>query len=323
MTHTRDKIEVLSTDLLELHADRRREFETLSRELGIALGWHYLLDLIWTSVEIEPLLGPDARVLDAGAGIGLMQWWLAGRGVEVISLDREARLPSARLRARYDIRPLDGEALPSVRRAAIGRIQRASRRRSADSGGSGRDASTGPTERTKRSSAALRLLRESARDLAVGDPPRPTGGATVWFGTADLRQPPAEPESVDAVVSISALEHNDIAALAGITDGLFAAVRPGGALLATVASARDSDWFHEPSYGWCMTEATLRSAFHVDRGAPSNYERWDELFEKLRGSQALRDGLADFYFASGANGMPWGRWDPQYQSVGVARWKDA
>ena len=28
-------------------------------------------------------IDPDARVLDAGAGIGLMQWWLAGRGVEV------------------------------------------------------------------------------------------------------------------------------------------------------------------------------------------------------------------------------------------------
>ena len=31
---------------------------------------------------------------------------------------------------------------------------------------------------------------------------------------------------------------------------------------------------------------------------------------------------SDFYVASGNNGMPGGRWDPQYQSVGVARWKD-
>ena len=27
--------------------------------------------------------------------------------------------------------------------------------------------------------------------------------------------------------------------------------------------------------------------------------------------------LADFYFRSGDNGMPWGNWDPQYMPVGV------
>lgn len=322
MSGSRDKIEILSTDLLELHAERRREFETLSRELGIPLGWHYLLDLIWASVEIEPLLGPDARVLDAGAGIGLMQWWLAGRGVEVLSLDREERLPSRRLRARYDIRPLGGEKLPSVRSAAIERIRRAARTQSGDGGPTGSGAATGSTQKTKKAGTALRMLGASARDFLVGDPPRP-GGATVWFGTADLRQLPVEPESVDAVVSISALEHNDVGALAGITEGLFEVVRPHGAVLATVGGARDGDWFHQASHGWCMTEATLRSAFHLDPGASSNYDRWDELFEQLRNSQTLRDGLSDFYFASGANGMPWGRWDPQYQSVGVARWKNS
>ena len=137
MTGTRDKIEILATDLLELHEERRREFETLSRELGIALGWHYLLDLIWASVEVESLLRPGARVLDAGAGVGLMQWWLAGRGVEVISLDRAERLPSRRLRARYDIRPFDGNALPSVRRAAVARTHRALRSRSGSGGANG------------------------------------------------------------------------------------------------------------------------------------------------------------------------------------------
>jgi len=74
-------------------------------------------------------------------------------------------------------------------------------------------------------------------------------------GTADLRRLPLEPGSVDGVVSISALEHNDVAALGEIVDVLFKAIRPGGALLATVGGARDGDWFHESSHGWCMTEA--------------------------------------------------------------------
>ena len=35
----------------------------------------------------------------------------------------------------------------------------------------------------------------------------------------------------------------------------------------------------------------------------------------------VRDNLARFYFQSGDNGMPWGKWDPQYQSVGVRKIK--
>jgi len=37
--------------------------------------------------------------------------------------------------------------------------------------------------------------------------------------------------------------------------------------------------------------------------------------------QELRDHLAEFYFLSGDNGMPWGKWDPQYQPVGVCKVK--
>jgi hypothetical protein len=43
--------------------------------------------------------------------------------------------------------------------------------------------------------------------------------------------------------------------------------------------------------------------------------------EKLRACTELRENLASFYFRSGENGMPWGKWDPQYQSVGVLKVK--
>ncbi len=55
---------------------------------------------------------------------------------------------------------------------------------------------------------------------------------------------------------------------------------------------------------------------------PSNYDCYDELFEALRGCSELHDNLADSYFKSGNNGMPWGIWDPQYQPVGVCKVKE-
>lgn len=55
---------------------------------------------------------------------------------------------------------------------------------------------------------------------------------------------------------------------------------------------------------------------------PSNYSQKDILFEKLKEqNNELHKKLAPFYFKSGDNGMPWGKWDPQYQPVGVVKIK--
>ena len=128
-------------------------------------------------------------------------------------------------------------------------------------------------------------------------------------------------DSVDAVVSISALEHNPPEELKACVSELMRVLKPGGRLVATLAAARDKDWYHEPSKGWCYTEATLRDIFGLQPDCPSNYDRYDELVLDLRNCVELRDSLADFYFRSGNNGMPWGIWDPKYQPVGVLRVK--
>ena len=47
----------------------------------------------------------------------------------------------------------------------------------------------------------------------------------------------------------------------------------------------------------------------------------DELLNSLKSSTELREKLAQIYFQSGDNGMPWGKWDPQYQPVGVCKVK--
>ncbi|MEK6221043.1 MAG: hypothetical protein N2D54_02220, partial [Chloroflexota bacterium] len=83
------------------------------------------------------------------------------------------------------------------------------------------------------------------------------------------------------------------------------------------------DWFHEPSKGWNYTAHTLRDIFQLGADAPHNYGDHDKLLQALKENEELKDGLAAFYNTSGDNGMPNGKWDPQYIPVGVVKVKEA
>jgi SAM-dependent methyltransferase len=293
---SQEKIEILSVELL----DRRRQevdaFRDLSRRVKISLGWHYLLDLVWMVENLGEVQGK--HIMDAGAGLGLMQWYLAERGADVLSVDRSSRIEMLRLRTRYRIAGLRKEDVPEA--GELLRIKTAH--------------ASGPAGK------ALAWLRGAAGLLAAGLA-RPSGGLVTIYNQdlLDLRDVPAA--SQDAVVAVSALEHNTPADLPEVVAELMRVLKPGGVLLATLGAARAEDWFHEPSHGWCYSEKTLRKAFDLPKPAPSNYGRHDELLEALKDCAELRDGLAPLYFESGDNGMPWGKWDPQYQPVGVCKVK--
>jgi ubiquinone/menaquinone biosynthesis C-methylase UbiE len=124
-------------------------------------------------------------------------------------------------------------------------------------------------------------------------------------------------KSVDYVVSLSALEHNPPGQVESVVAEVKRVIKPGGALVATMMAAEENDWWHEPSSGMCYTEASLRRIFGLDPGNPSNFKDYNRIFESINNSTRLRENLARFYFESGDNGMPWGKWDPQYVPVGV------
>ena len=92
-------------------------------------------------------------------------------------------------------------------------------------------------------------------------------------------------------------------------------------MFATVAATKEVDFWHEPSRGWCLTEGTLRNVFHLGWETPSNFSTFDDRFAELVACSELRNRLAQFYFDSGENGMPWGVWDPRYQPVGILKVK--
>jgi SAM-dependent methyltransferase len=269
----------------------------LARSLGIGLGWHYLLDLSWILAHLTQIR--DQQILDAGAGEGLLQWYLAEQGAQVTSVDRSSRAElSLRFRFRYQIRGLRPEDLAPA--AVV--WQRNTRQAVGFKG------------------KLISSFRGAAGLLAMALPVNKTGKIMIY--NQDLTDLPLIPDSSqDVVVAVSALEHNPPEGLEEVVGELLRVLKPGGLLLATLGAARDTDWFHEPSKGWCYTDASLKRIFRLPAAVSSNYNYHDELLDALKNCAELRDNLADFYFHSGNNGMPWGVWDPQYQPVGVCKVK--
>lgn len=296
-----DRIEILSVDLLDQNRVIVEDLKRLAAMLGLEFGWHYLLDLSW----ILSLLGNanGRQVMDAGAGTGILQWYLARGGAQVISVDRLSRkaLP-LRFRRRFRVQGKRGEVdLLPAGRAFLSNFRPPSR-----------------------GSWALRWaarLAAQAKDLWGWLQP-PAGKGRVLIYNQDLAHLVDIPDdSLDAVVSVSALEHNTPEGLKVVVQELMRVLKPGGVLLATLTAGKDRDWWHEASSGWCYTDHSLRQLFDLPPDTPSNYALYDDLFASLKHCAELRDNLASFYFHSDDKGMPGGVWDPQYQPVGVCKVK--
>jgi SAM-dependent methyltransferase len=293
-----DRIEILSVDLLEKQNNLVRVFRHRAEKLGIQLGWHYPLDLAWIGSQLGEVRG--RRILDAGAGTGVLQWWLAEQGADVVSVDRADRSDlSCRFRMAYRVRGVNPQDLYPTWRLVFQRL--------AD----------------RRHPLKVRLMGMARAALTIFVEiisPKAQGEVVIYRqDLSDLTD--LKDGSFDAVVSVSAVEHNPPDKLKDVVDELTRVLKPGGMLLATLAAAKDQDWYHEPSKGWCYTEGSLRRAFSLSASVYSNYQNHDALFARLRENKELRENLAPMFFQSGDNGMPWGIWDPKYQPVGVRKMK--
>jgi 2-polyprenyl-3-methyl-5-hydroxy-6-metoxy-1,4-benzoquinol methylase len=295
-----DKIELLSVGLLDQNRALVESLKGFAHSVRLELGWHYLLDLSWILSHIGAL--PSKRIMDAGAGIGVLQWYLASQGAEVISVDRISREAlSLRFRNRFRVQGLRAKDLLPPSQVLKKRFDQKAK---------------GPFYR--------RWLIKAGSPLreALGWMHPPQGSGCVWIYNQDLAElGDIQDDSLDAVVSVSALEHNSQDGLAQVVKEIIRVLKPGGILLATLTAGRDQDWWHEASRGWCYSAASLQRLFNLAPDAPTNYERYDELLEDLRNCAELRDNLASFYSNTDQGGMPQGIWDPQYQPVGVCKIK--
>lgn len=292
------KIELLSTDILINMKNYVNQFRHLSEDLDKELGWHYLLDLAWSVNHLPPF--PNKLILDAGAGDGIMQWWLAEQGADVISVDKLSRFRIAdKYRNRYKIKGWCRKDLSPI--LSIRDIL--------------------PSRKISRLHLYPSKLINTSKKLIFSLNSKKKGG-TIFLHNCDISNMINIPdETVDEIVSISSLEHNSPKDLYKIINELMRVLKPGGRIVATLGASKEKDWFHKPSRGWCFTEKTLKNIFDLPINSESNFEQYDEYFQRIIECIELRDNLAGFYFRSNENGMPWGVWDPMYLPVGVVKYK--
>ena len=296
-----NKIELISTNILKEHRDLSDELINMNRALALSSGWHYAMDWTWTISHMDKFAGK--RIVDAGAGIGLLQWYLASKGAHIISVDRSDRtcIPF-HLLERFNVTGYK----PSDEPLNFGEIM---------------NLANGKAKLTSRAKAIARGLIGKLRSYK--NKYKMKGSVKMY--NQDLRHLSEIPDNrIDIVVSISALEHNEkIENIKYIIQELDRILIPGGSMLITLPATYKEDWFFSPAYSWCFVEKTLRDLFWFSEDTPSNFHEYEALFEKLVGSNELKKNISWRYYIQPNSGMPGGKWSPKYLPVGIIKTKQA
>jgi glycosyltransferase involved in cell wall biosynthesis len=290
-----DKIELLTTELINENKELVEFIYQKSNEYKIGLGWHYILDLIWIIKKVL-LLPQKALILDAGAGNGLLQFILSDLGYTVISADFAPRTPPVMVKHNHRI--IEVTTGHNYENEYIKHLEAEFNTKSLDD--------------------EFKITnKDSFEALIDGNPP----GTICYYKTDISKLEILKDCKVDAVVSLSALEHNAHDVFRAAVKELCRVVKFDRNLYVTVsATDRDHDLYHQPSKGWCYTAQSLGTLF--DLNCPvQNFSEYQSVIDKLRDNIFMKSRLASFYYKSGNNGMPWGVWNPQYCPVGVSKKK--
>ncbi|MDF1683517.1 MAG: methyltransferase domain-containing protein [Legionellaceae bacterium] len=285
----KNKIELLDVQLLQ---DRKKlkELTYWLRVMKRPNGWHYDLDHIWILDELEKKgIQPGSTIVDAGAGQGVMQYLLAARGYNVISLDFSPRTQPARSRGIFDVRG-DGDVDIAYQHPYMKFITYKT------------DWLSNLTKRlTLRNFKKLptfpgRFYRYSLsyvtflREKFLG---QHENYGSITYVRAPFHDVPLEEGIADAVISVSAIEHADIDLFDKNIKSLSRLLKSGAPLLLTTSATSEEDnTYDQQVEGWCFSRTALASYF------PSSLIDFEvaAYTRSLLGSSILMQRLDPYYY---------------------------
>lgn len=254
-----NEIRLLDASLLT-DSRKLREISYWLRVMNRPNGWHYDLDKIWILDQLEQAgIGAGATIVDAGAGQGDMQYLLASRGYNVISLDFSPRTRPARSVGVFNVVG-KGDMEIAYQHPYMKFI------------------SYGANSSVRISNVLLKLanlkklpqrVRRVWRDgrswlfyLFERFARSHDRYGTVTYVRAPFHDVPLASGSVDAVISISAIEHADTDLFEQNIKELMRLLKPGAPLLLTTsATAAQRNTYHEKTAGWCFSLSALKAYF--------------------------------------------------------------
>ncbi len=317
-----DTIKILSLDIFRTHKKEMDFVESIQKYFNIGIGWHYYLDLAWM-VNTVKNLPMGSLLLDAGAGSGLSQFILAELGFNVVSVDFANRQFPKQILKRYEsvIHYLNDQSvvfdnlytrhLENTYKLKVSQKQAQGNYPENHEGAKQLIEKHGFKPKLRDINVLSTVLSENVENNC----------GRIFIYKSDLRNMFLIPDNyMDGVVSISALEHNDHENFQKCVSELHRVTKNSGLLAVTVSASLKEDWLHEQSKGWCYSESSLNKLFRLQDDVKSNYSNKDKFFEQFKKeNNELHKRLAPFYFKSGDNGMPWGKWNPQYLPVGIIK----
>lgn len=297
-----NQIELLDTDLLN-NKDAINEVYYWIKMFIAEVGWHYPLDLIWQYNKIMALnLPKGSTILDAGAGNGMMQFILAGNGYNIISVDFSGRkLPILQSflfnMSNGIIKKFNNEYteyLATNKKINFGKVL---------------------------NMIKLFFINFSWVYLFLGFFKKKDYGFIKYIQAefSDLSFIPSN--SIDAIVSTSAIEHNPNheSLKRGICE-FNRVLKPNSAMFVTTSATIKECIFDKPTKGYFYDEKTLVDIFQLTN-YKSNYSSFSEIYDKIFSCDFLKKNMAYAYKNNPNGGLPFGIWNPKYLPVGIIKWK--
>lgn len=295
-----NKIELLDPSLLD-----SKEFKIVDywiKVFKLEIGWHYHLDLVWQLKEIKKLnLAKNDTIIDAGAGLGLMQFILASLGYNILSIDftqrKASKIYSSIFNIKYEKKGLyENEYVTHMNNLFS------------------------ITKNKKRFNFLERLNFKNIFEFIRT---RIKSYGEIKFITSDFSNLSfIQDNSISAIVSTSAIEHNDsIEKLSFSIKEFERVLKKNAPMLITTSASNKATWWHKPSKGYCFSESDLIKTFNISN-FESNFDKYPNVLLNIQDSNYLKAKMPSFYLNNPNCGMPNGIWDPKYLPVGIRKFKD-
>ncbi len=287
-----DMIELLDVHLLD-EKELLREIDHLLALFNWINGWHYDLDIIWIVKQLEKNnILPGATILDAGAGYGITQFLLASHGYNVISLDFTRRDFPPKAEGIFDIEVIDND-LGSYKSEYMDYMTYGKSTSNAMRFMNSVPGALLNPVKIVRYMNKIKMQVISYATYRREKAQSHSGFGKIQFLRGTFNNIPLDDETVDALISISAFEHNVYGDMPDSINEFNRVLKNEGVMLVTTSAARDRDWYQEASKGWNFTRKTLSEWFNIS--SDKIFFDYDDKCSHIQNSKILSDRLSDYY----------------------------